>query len=117
MAYTQISQNKIHFLHGNTLRKLLCKLKDQIATKDKNIISYEIDCSNCQAVFLGESKRSLKTRSDEHETPLRNYDCEKNGTERRLILRKIKENIHLKNPNHINNIFYMVSEKWLPNLR
>ena len=47
-----------------TLRKLLCKPKDQVATEDKNIV-YEIDCSNCQAVYFGESKRSLKSRSDE----------------------------------------------------
>ena len=30
--------------------KLLCKPKDRVATEDKNIIVYEIDCSNCQAV-------------------------------------------------------------------
>ena len=49
-----------------TLRKLLCKPKDRVATEDKSNIVYEIDCSNCQAVYFGESKRSLKLRSDEH---------------------------------------------------
>ena len=44
----------------NTLRKLLCKPKDRVATEDKNNIVYKIDCSNCQAVYFGESKRSLK---------------------------------------------------------
>ena len=48
-----------------TLHKLLCKLKCWVATKDKNNIDYEIDCSNCQAVDFGESKWSLKLRSDE----------------------------------------------------
>ena len=47
-----------------TLRKLLWKPKDRVATEDKNNIVYEIDCSNCQAVYFGESKRSLKYRSD-----------------------------------------------------
>ena len=37
-----------------------------VATEDKNNIVYEIDYSNCQAVYFGESKRSLKLRSDEH---------------------------------------------------
>ena len=38
--------------------------------------------------------------------------------ESRLIPRKIKETIHsLKNPNHINNISYMLPEIWLSNLR
>ena len=44
--------------------KLLCKPKDPVATEDKNNIVYEIDCSNCQAVYFGESKRPLKSRSD-----------------------------------------------------
>ena len=43
-----------------TLRKLFCKPKDGVAAEDKNNIVYEIDCSNCQAVYFGESKRSLK---------------------------------------------------------
>ena len=45
-----------------TLRTLLCKLKDRVATEDKNNIVYEIGCSNCEAVYFGESKRSLKSR-------------------------------------------------------
>ena len=49
-----------------TLRKLLCKPKDRVATEDKNNTVYEIDCSNCQTVYFGESKRSLKSLSDEH---------------------------------------------------
>ena len=50
------------FYTENTLRKLLCKPKDRVATEDKNNIVYEIDCSNCEAVYFGESKQSLKSR-------------------------------------------------------
>ena len=39
----------------NTLHKLLCKPKDRVATEDKNNIVYEIDYSNCEAVYFGES--------------------------------------------------------------
>ena len=116
---------------------LLCKPKDQLTTEDKNNIVYEIDCSNCQAVYFGESKRSLKSRSDEHKISA--SDCDKNEITKhcweadhnfnwdqkkvidrkiRLILRKIKETIHsFKNPNHINKISPMLAEIWLPNLR
>ena len=105
----------------STLCKLLCKSKDWVATEDKNNIVYEIDCSNCEAVYFGESKRSLKSRSDEHKRSVRNCDCDKNeiakhcweadhnfnwdqkkvvDRESRLIPRKIREIIHsLKNPN------------------
>ena len=114
------------FYTEKTLRKLLCKPKDLIAREDKNHIVYEIDCSNCQAVYFSESKRSLKSRSDEHKRSVRNCDCDKNEIAKhcweadhnfnwdqkkvidrksRLIPRKIKETIHcLKNPNHINKI-------------
>ena len=61
-------------------RKLLCKPKDRVATEDKNNIVHEIDCSNCQAVYLGESKRSLKSPSDEHKRSVRNCDYDKNET-------------------------------------
>ena len=121
------------------MRKLLCKPKDRAATEDKNNIVYDIHCSNCEAVYFGESKRSLKSRSDEHKRSVRNCDCnmneiakycwevdqdlswdQKNLVDRgtRLISMKIKETIHsLKNPNQINKISPMVPEIWLPNVR
>ena len=60
------------------MRKVLCKPKDRVATEDKNNVVFEIDCSNCEAVYFGESKRSLKSRSDEHKRSIRNCDCDKN---------------------------------------
>ena len=121
------------------MHKLLCKPKDRVATEDKINIVYEIDCSNCEAVYFGESKLSLKSRSDEHKRSVRNCDCDKNeiakhiweadhnfnweqkkvfDRESRLIPRKIKETIHsLKNPYHINKVSYILPEIWLPNLR
>ena len=66
------------FYSENTLRKLLCTPKDRVATEDKNNIVYEIDCSNCEAVYFGESKQSLKLRSDKHKRFVRNCDCDMN---------------------------------------
>ena len=60
------------FYTESTLRKLLCKLKDRVVTKHKNNIAYEINCSNCEAVYFDECKRSLKSRSDEHKRSARN---------------------------------------------
>ena len=125
------------FYTENTLRKLLSK--DRVATEDENNTVYEIDCSNCNAVYFGESKRPLKSRSYKHKRPARNCDCDKNKIAKhcweadhnfswnekkvidrksRLIPRKNKEIIHsLKNPNDINKISYMLLEIWLPNLQ
>ena len=63
------------FYTESTLRKFLCKSKDR---KDKNNIVYEINCSNCIVVCFSESKRSLKSRSDEHKISVRNWDYDKN---------------------------------------
>ena len=94
------------------MRKLLCKPKDRVSTEDKNNFVYEIDCSKREAVYFGESKRSLKSRADERKRSVRNSDCYKNeiakhcweadhnfsrdrkkvvGSESSLIIRKIKE--------------------------
>ena len=108
-----------------------------MATEDKNDIVYEMDCTNCEAVYFGESKQSLKLHSDERERSVRNCDCGKNEIakhhweadhnfnrdqekvtvrESRLIPRKIKETIHsLKNCNHIK-ISCILPEIWLPNI-
>ena len=37
---------KSTFYAESTLRKLLCKPKDRVATEDKNNIVYENDCNN-----------------------------------------------------------------------
>ena len=127
------------FYTENTLQKLFCKPKDRVATEDKNNIDYQIDCSKCEAISFGESKQSLKARSDEHKRSVRNCNCDKNkiakhcweadinfswdqkkviDRENRLIPTKIKETIHsLKNSNYINKISYMLPKIWLPNLQ
>ena len=121
------------------MHKLRCKPKDRVATEDKNNIDYQIDCSKCEAISFGESKQSLKVRSDEHKRSVRNCNCDKNkiakhcweadinfswdqkkviDRENRLIPTKIKETIHsLKNSNYINKISYMLPKIWLPNLQ
>ena len=48
------------FYTKSTVYKLLCKLKDQVATEDKYNIVYKIDCSTCEVVYFIESKQSLE---------------------------------------------------------
>ena len=55
--------------------KLVCKSKDPKAAENKNNIFYDNDCSNCKAVYFGESKWSLKSRSNEYKILV---DCHKN---------------------------------------
>ena len=66
------------------MRKSLCKPKDRLATEDENKIFYEVHCSNYEVVYFGESKRSLKSRSDEHKRSVRSCDCHKNEIAKKL---------------------------------
>ena len=66
------------FYTESTLRKLLRKAKDPLAIEDKNKVVYEINCSNNEAVYFGESKRSLKSWSDEYKRSVRNCNFENN---------------------------------------
>ena len=65
------------FYTESTLCKLLCKPKDQVAAEYKNNIAYQINCSNCEVVYFGESKRFLKLHSEEHKRSVRTSNCEK----------------------------------------
>ena len=104
------------FYTEKTLCKLLCKPKDWVATKDKNNIVYEIDCSNCQAVYFGESKRSLKSRSDEHKRSARNCDCDKNEIAKHCW--EADHNFNCDQKKVIDrDISYMLPKTRLPNLR
>ena len=93
---------------------------------------YETDCSNCETVYFGESKRSLKLRLDEHKRSVQICDCHNNeiakscweadhkfswdqkevvNRESSLIPRKIKETLYsLNNPGSINKISHMLPE-------
>ena len=126
--------------HSNTtLRKFLSKPKDKIPKEKQNNVVYKIPCSDCQATYIGETKRSLLTRSKEHLRAVTNRDIEKNELadhswthdhridwdnkkvidhEKNLWARKIKETIHsISDSNHINSISYNLPEIWLPNLQ
>ena len=66
------------FYTKKTLCKLCCKPKGGVPTEDKNNIVYKIDCSNCEAVYFGESKHSLKLHSDKPNRSVRNCACDRN---------------------------------------
>ena len=63
------------FYAENTLPKLLCKAKSRLAADDRNNIIYEIYFRNCETVYFGESKKSLKLCSEEQKRSVRNCNC------------------------------------------
>ena len=53
------------FCTESTMHKLICKPNDRVVTEDKNNTIYEIDSTNSSKFYFGESKWSLKFRSNE----------------------------------------------------
>ena len=56
---------KCSFHSPTTLRRYLSKPKDQVPIEEQNNVIYKIPCGDCQAVYIGETKRSFGTRYNE----------------------------------------------------
>lgn len=55
----------------HNLTSIIERGKDKINKMEKNNSVYCIKCKNCDATYVGETKRSLKTRISEHEANIR----------------------------------------------
>ena len=122
------------FYTTTTLRTLLSHAKDPVPLEQRNNIVYKYDCKDCEAVYFGESKRTLAERTKEHNRAVRAADTRRYETadhcwkynhdfdwenekimdyEGNTTTRKIKETIHsLSNNNHINGISYRLPRIW-----
>ena len=94
--------------------------KDKTNNIDKTNVVYQISCHNCPVKYVGETKRSLKTRINEHKrnknpdsvisAHIKNYNHDFNWLETKILdyesnyfKRIISEMIHIKsNQNSIN---------------
>ena len=63
--------SKATFYTQTTLRRLLSKPKDHIPKEDRNNAVYKLNCKDCEAVYMGETKRTLNIRADEHITAIK----------------------------------------------
>ena len=66
---------KPHF----TLSSIFRKSKDPIDFEEKRGLVYQISCRDCDAIYIGETGRSVKTRKREHVGAVRNFDLEKSA--------------------------------------
>ena len=116
------------FYTTTTLRTLLSHAKDPVSSEQRNNNVYKYDCKECEAVYSGESKRTIAERTKEHTRAVRAADTRRYETadhcskynhdfdwenkkimdnEANATTRKIKETIHsLSNNNIINRISY-----------
>ena len=66
---------KPHF----TLSSIFQKPKDPIDFEEKRGLVYHISCRDCDAIYIGETRCSVKTRKREHVSAVRNFDAEKSA--------------------------------------
>ncbi|EZA54490.1 hypothetical protein X777_05745 [Ooceraea biroi] len=57
----------------NGLKCLIKKGKDKIHNLQKTGVVYKLDCSNCDAIYIGQTKRNLTTRIKEHRSDIRKH--------------------------------------------
>ena len=115
---------KSTFTSKETLRKILSHPKDKLSQEKKSNV-----------VYIGETKRTLVQRVQEHKRAVQNADTSKNeiadhswtkdhqfnwnekkiiDQEKGWVARKIKETIHsIKNNKHINSTSYNLADIWL----
>ena len=92
-----------YFKPTNTLHQLLVHPKDPVG-KDKVVgLVYKISCEDCEATYIGETKRSLKARFGEHRRPSSTTS-------------EVSKHIHTNNPDHTitleNTKILAVEHKW-----
>ena len=55
-----------------TIKSQVCKIKDRRETLDQANVVYKLECSDCNACYVGETGRLLKERKLEHQKDVRN---------------------------------------------
>ncbi|XP_024891138.1 uncharacterized protein LOC112466975, partial [Temnothorax curvispinosus] len=56
------------------LSAVIRKSKDRLATNKETNVVYKIDCENCDASYIGQTKRHLETRLKEHFSDIKKHD-------------------------------------------
>ena len=126
---------KATFYTQTTLRSLLSKPKDPIPKEDRNNAVYQLNCKDCEAVYVGETKRTLNIRAEEHITAIKSaskkshtaehcwkYNHDFDWKHKKVLdfeknwkTRIIKDSIYSEeNEHHINGISFKLPNIWKP---
>ncbi|XP_018373120.1 PREDICTED: uncharacterized protein LOC108767647 [Trachymyrmex cornetzi] len=62
---------KVSFFSSNKINKFVRVHKDRIPDEVKNDVVYKISCNDCNATYVGQTSRQLKTRIYEHRNHIR----------------------------------------------
>ena len=84
--------------------------KDKDKSEDKQVAVYKIKCCDCQASYIGETGRKLRTRLTEHKRATRNGDVNN-----RIAKHNLKTK-HQIDRDSATCITYSTLESWFTNL-
>ena len=62
-----------------TIGRNLPSLKDPHNPEEKSCVVYQVPCSDCNFVYIGQTKRDLKSRLTEHKLAIKNQEPEKSA--------------------------------------
>ena len=74
----QAGKLKLTFQPVRTIRQTLVNVKNKMPPEKKKGVVYEVLCSDCDQVYVGEMGRMLKVRISEHKQAVKQGD-NKNG--------------------------------------
>jgi len=69
--FKRITFSKLAFTCYNKLNKFIKVHKDVLPVLSRSSVVYKINCSDCNASYVGQTKRTLNTRVNEHKSHIR----------------------------------------------
>ena len=77
---------KVSFTPVKTIGNFLTVPKDPIQEHEKSQLVSKIPCADCEFVYIGQTKRDLKSRIAEHKRTVKNHEPEKSALCKHLML-------------------------------
>ena len=68
-----------------TIGQILPSAKDPHSLEEKSCVVYQVPCSDCNFVYIGRTKRDLKSRLAEHKLAIKNHEPEKSVLSERYM--------------------------------
>ena len=81
---TQVG-NGVALKPHHTLSSLFRKPKDAINFAQKRGLVYQISCRDCNAVYVGETERSVRTRKREHADAVKTFNTKKSALSQHVM--------------------------------
>ena len=76
------------------MQQIYSKLKDTIKQEQKENIIYSIPCDTCNKIYIGQTKRHLEKRIQEHKLSIKNHHINKEKT---AVVAHYQETGHILN--------------------